>query len=97
MAKKKITRKALLKEPDEFLTFSNRAAIYISEHTQQLKYLGTGVAVCVLLYLAVTSYLGYVDRKGQEAYSRAYEAMSKSWGMNPEPKTRDRWWISLKR
>jgi len=34
---KKLTRKELLKGTDEFLTLSNRAAIFFSAHLRELK------------------------------------------------------------
>ncbi|MDY6879961.1 MAG: tetratricopeptide repeat protein [Desulfatiglans sp.] len=78
MAKKKITRKDLLKETDEFLSFSGRAINFFTAHQVQLKYAGMGIGVVILIYAAVYMYLGHVNKKGQEAYDRAYYSLSES-------------------
>jgi len=72
MAKQKIKRKELLKSPDEFLTFSERAINYIRDRAKYFEYAGMAVAAAALVYLAVTTYLGHVNRKGQAAYNEAY-------------------------
>ncbi|MBW2029476.1 MAG: tetratricopeptide repeat protein [Deltaproteobacteria bacterium] len=75
MAKKKKSRKELLKEPDEFLTLSARAIIAAREHARKLKFLGMAVVAVVLVYLGASTYLKYANRKGQEAYNEAYNAL----------------------
>ena len=82
MAKKKVTRKQLLKEPDEFLTFSGRAALFIREHTTPFKYLGVAVAAGLLIYLGITTFMGYINKKGQTAYNTAYYILAEN--ANPE-------------
>ena len=82
MAKKKVTRKQLLKEPDEFLTFSGRAALFIREHTTPFKYLGVAVAAGLLIYLGITTFMGYINKKGQNAYNTAYYILAEN--ANPE-------------
>ncbi len=74
MAKKKITRKQLLKEPDEFLSFSGKVFQYCTTHVKQLQYLGIAVAALVLLFFGGYSYYKYINKKGQEAYNKAYAA-----------------------
>jgi len=76
MANKKITRKELLKGPDEFLTLSNRAAIFFGAHLRELKIIGIAVAVVVAGYLSVYAYMGHINKKGQEAYNLAYDALT---------------------
>ncbi|MBW2205252.1 MAG: hypothetical protein JRF52_14625, partial [Deltaproteobacteria bacterium] len=49
---KKLTRKELLKETDEFLTLSNRAVMFFNAHLRGLKYCGIAIAVIVAGYLA---------------------------------------------
>lgn len=77
MAKQKATRKDLLKSPDEFLTVSGRAIALFSAHRRELEYLGIGLACLAIIYLAGQTYLGYVNKKGQEAYNTAYKAAVK--------------------
>ena len=72
MAKEKLTRKELLKGPDEFLTVSGRAILYVKEHTKPFKVAGYIVVGAALVYLGVNTYLNYANRKGQEAYDAAY-------------------------
>jgi predicted negative regulator of RcsB-dependent stress response len=78
MAKKKVTRKQLLKEPDEFLTFSGRAARFIREHSRKFTYLGVAVAVGLLIYLGITTFMGYINKKGQTAYNTAYYILAEN-------------------
>ena len=67
MAKKKVTRKELLKESDEFLTFSSRAIVFAREHSRHFQYVGIGIVVIILLYLGINTYLNYINKKGQAA------------------------------
>lgn len=85
MAKKKTTRKELLKKPDELLTFSSRVADFVSANQRQLRYLGLAVAVIVVAYLAVHTYLGYLNKKGQDAYSEAYYTLTQVMKRDADP------------
>jgi len=80
MAKKKVTRKQLLKEPDEFLTFSGRAALFIREHSRPFTYLGVAVAAGLIIYLGMTTFKGYMDKKGQTTYNTAYYILTENAG-----------------
>jgi tetratricopeptide (TPR) repeat protein len=80
MAKKKVTRKQLLKEPDEFLTFSGRAALFIREHSRQFSYLAGAVAAGLIIYLGTTTFKGYMDKKGQTTYNTAYYILAENTG-----------------
>ena len=71
MAKKKTTRKELLKSTDEFLTLSARAANFVRGHIQLFQYVGIGIACIILIYLGVNTYIDYVNKKGQEAFNAA--------------------------
>ena len=73
---KKLTRKELLKETDEFLTFSNRAVIFFNAHLRGLKYCGIAIAVIVAAYLAVYGYMRHINKSGQEIYNMAYETLT---------------------
>jgi predicted negative regulator of RcsB-dependent stress response len=72
MVKEKLTRKELLKSPDEFQTVSGRAILYVREHAKPFKIAGYILAGAALVYLGVNTYFNYADRKGQEAYDAAY-------------------------
>ena len=72
MAKQKITRKALLKSPDEFLTFTERALNFIRDRARYFHAAGIVIAAAAVVYLGVTTYLNYVNKQGQVAYYAAY-------------------------
>jgi tetratricopeptide (TPR) repeat protein len=77
MAKEKLTRKELLKSPDEFLTVSGRVILYVKEHTKPFKIAGGVLVGAALVYLGVSYYYNYANKKGQEAYDAAYEEVIK--------------------
>jgi tetratricopeptide (TPR) repeat protein len=77
MAKEKVTRKELLKSPDEFMTVSARAILYVKEHTKPFKIAGGILVGAALVYLGVNYYLNYANRKGQEAYDAAFYELAK--------------------
>jgi outer membrane protein assembly factor BamD (BamD/ComL family) len=78
MAAKKITRKELLKRPDEFISFSSRAIGFFSTHVHELKIAGVIVLGLLVCYLGGYAYLRYVDHKGQAAYNEAYYLLTES-------------------
>jgi len=73
---KKLTRKELLKETDEFLTLSNRAVMFFNAHLRGLKYCGIAVAVILVGYLAVYGYMRHINKSGQEVYNMAYDTLT---------------------
>ncbi len=82
MARKKISRKELLKKPDEFMTFSARVIGFFTGHSRQFEYLGMIIASLFLIYLGINTYLKHVNKKGQEAYNIAYQSILKNMGPN---------------
>jgi FimV-like protein len=85
MAKKRVTRKQLLKGPDEFLTFTEKAALFIREHDREFKYIVGAVAAIILIYLGVNTGIGYINKKGQSAYNMAYKLMAaQNTDLSPE-------------
>ena len=82
MAKKKLTRKELLKGADEFMTLSGKVALYSSQHLRELKLAGIGLAVVVVAYISIWAYMGHTNKMGQEAYNVAYDALVQS--LKPE-------------
>ncbi len=85
MAKKKLTRKELLKGADEFMTLSSKVALYSNQHVRELKLAGIGLAVVVVAYIAIWAYMGHTNKMGQEAYNVAYDALVQS----PQPEAAD--------
>jgi len=82
---KKTTRKELLKGTDEFLTFSSKAVNFITAHLRELKYAGFAIAIIVVAYLGVTTYLRYVNKNGQNAYNTAYQTLTKEMKPDANP------------
>jgi len=72
---KKLSRKDLLNSPDEFMTFSDRAVAFVKDHARQFELVGIALAVLCVVYLGISWYMGYMDKKGQEAYNKAFHAM----------------------
>ncbi|MBN1830832.1 MAG: tetratricopeptide repeat protein [Deltaproteobacteria bacterium] len=85
MAKKRVTRKQLLKEPDEFLTFTEKAVLFIKEHDRKFKFIAGTIGVIILIYLGVNTGMGYINKKGQSAYNLAFRLMSaQNTDLSPE-------------
>ncbi|MFO7785781.1 MAG: tetratricopeptide repeat protein [Thermodesulfobacteriota bacterium] len=82
---KKLTRKELLKGPDEFMTFSERAVSYVQDHTRAFVFAGVTVAVLILGYIGGSWYLDYKDRRGQEIYNQAYYALRNAEALGEKP------------
>ena len=80
MAKTKVSRKELLKRPDEFLTFSSKVITFAQEHSHQFRYLGIAVIAAILIYLGINTYIKYINKKGQNAYNMAYYTIVKNIG-----------------
>lgn len=86
MAEKK-TRKELLKEPDEFISFSSRVIRHARENPKNY---AAGAIVAVLVVLGVLAWFAY--RSHQEAASheafekayQAYEEIAQQESVNPE-------------
>ena len=87
MAKSKPTRKELLKGTDEFLTLTERGIRLFQKHMRVLKYIGLGIAVVIVAYLAGYTYLDHVNEKGQEAYNKAYDQLVKNMKPGADPET----------
>ncbi len=87
MAKKKSTRKELLKKEDEFLTISARAINYFNAHLNQFKFIGVVVVVIIVAYIAVHFYMRSINKKGQNAYNDAYYTLTQKTGPDLDPET----------
>ncbi len=78
--------KEILKKPDEFMNISASVLQWAREHGRLLKYVGVVIALAAVVFLVAHTYLGYADRKGQDAYNKAYNAMTET---NPSEKTKE--------
>ncbi|OQY41536.1 MAG: hypothetical protein B6240_15110 [Desulfobacteraceae bacterium 4572_87] len=79
MAKKKLSRKELLKNTDEFLTLSEKVVIYVKEHMGQVRWVGIGLAVIAVAYISIWGYMKHTNQKGQAAYNVAYDALAQNF------------------
>ena len=59
------------------MTFARMVA-FAHGHSRQFSYVGLAIAAIVLIYLAVNTYFGYVNKKGQQAYNKAYYSLLKT-------------------
>jgi outer membrane protein assembly factor BamD (BamD/ComL family) len=89
MTKIKVSRKELLKKPDEFITKSAKAIIFARDHSSKLKLIGIIIVALAVIYVSATTYKGYVNKKGQEAFNTAYYSITKkgSTGIDSEDLT----------
>ena len=75
MAKKRVTRKELLKKEDEFVSLSSRAVQYVSAHLKQIQYLTFSILIIILIVLGISLYLRHLNKKALAAYNRAYRSL----------------------
>jgi len=87
MAKKKITRKELLKKDDEFISLSNRLYMYASSHTRQIKYAILGLIIILAAISGIGLYLRYLHTKAVAAYAIAYKNMTADLSPDKEKDT----------
>jgi predicted negative regulator of RcsB-dependent stress response len=84
MAKKKTSRKEMLKGPDEFLSLSGRIAELVAENLRLLKIIGTALLAIVVLYIGFNAYMNLVNKKGQESLNTAFRALSRVETSKPD-------------
>ena len=72
MAKKKTTRKELLKKDDEFISLSNRFFQYVSTHGKQIQYLTASVVIIIAIVIGISLYFKHLNKKSLAAYNLAY-------------------------
>lgn len=72
MAKKKrVTRKQLLKEPDEFLTFSAKVIRFAAENQRAVLFAAVGLAVALMLFAGVRYYFRASEHRAQVLLEQA--------------------------
>ena len=87
MAKKKITRKELLKKDDEFISLSNRIYMYLSDHAKQVQYSIISLVLILAIIGGIGLYLKYLNKKALAAYSIAYKNMVTDFSTEKESDT----------
>jgi tetratricopeptide (TPR) repeat protein len=78
MAQKKVSRKELLKKPDEFITLTSKVIKFVREHATQFQYLGIALVGLIIIGMGIKGYKNYINKKGQNAYNMALYAVSKN-------------------
>lgn len=81
----KIDRKKLLKEPDEFLTFSDRAVRWGKDHLRALAITGGALVLALALVLGIQAYLNYRQSQGSQALANAFGAYAEAVMGQVEP------------
>lgn len=87
MAEKKISRKELLKEPDEFLTASAQTIAYIRDNPRQVLLIALVVVACIagaLGYHAYSRHTAQVSHELVQAALRQYEVIVSEKTAPPE-------------
>jgi predicted negative regulator of RcsB-dependent stress response len=74
MAKgKKISRKELLKKPDEFITLSTQILNWVKGNVQKVIWMGSGVVLLVILYFGYSAYQNRQESQAHEKYFSSLE------------------------
>lgn len=73
MAKKRVTRKELLKKEDEFISLSARVYQFVSAHGKQIQYAAICVTVVIVIVLGISLYFRHLNKKALAAYNIAYK------------------------
>ena len=71
MAKKKVTRKQLLKEPDEFITLTSKVIQWCRQYPKQLTYGIAAVVAVIIVLVAVKTINDYRSRAAAELLSQS--------------------------
>ena len=74
MAKKKKTRKQLLKEPDEFITFTGKAITFVTGYQKQISYMLCALVAVALIFFG---YRFFAQRAETKAFSLLGQTQSK--------------------
>lgn len=85
MAKKKISRKEMLKKPDEFISITTKAINFVKGHKRLFDYLGTAVLGAIIVYIGIYAYMRHVNNKGKEAFNTAFYSALYNTGSEDTP------------
>ena len=73
MAKKRETRKELLKKEDEFISLSTRIYRSVVEHRKKIQWAAIGVLALMVIIAGISLYFRHINQKALAAYSTAYK------------------------
>ena len=71
--RKSISRKEMLKKPDEFITTSNKIANWVKVHYQKVIWVGAVVVLVLGAFFGYRAYAAHQEQQGREAYFAALE------------------------
>lgn len=72
MAEKKLSRRELLKEPDEFIDTTARVMDFVRANPRKVVWAVIGVVMASLVVLGVYAYMSHRSSASQEAFEKAY-------------------------
>jgi outer membrane protein assembly factor BamD (BamD/ComL family) len=90
LAEKKVTRKELLKEPDEFLTVSSKALKYARENPRIVVIACALFALALVAAVAVYGLRQYRELQSHQRFDKAY-GMYRAVVLSPEPVPAEGW------
>jgi tetratricopeptide (TPR) repeat protein len=73
--KKKISRKDLLKKPDEFITLSTRTLNWVKDNPLKVIWTVTGLVLILTMYFGYSAYRNRQERLGHEKYFSSLEVV----------------------
>ena len=73
MAKKRVTRKELLKKEDEFISLSARIYQFVVEHRVQIQWAAICVLAIMVIVAGISLYFRHLNIKALAAYNMAYK------------------------
>lgn len=71
--KKRISKKELLKKPDEFITLSTRTLDWVKNNASKAIWIVSGLVLLLVLYFGYTTYRNRQERLGHEKYFSSLE------------------------
>ena len=75
MAKKRVTRKELLKKEDEFISLSARIYQYVVEYRKQIQWGAICVVAIMVIVVGIGLYFRHINAKALAAYNMAYKSL----------------------
>jgi len=73
MAKKRVTRKELLKKDDEFISLSTRIYQFVITHKKKIQWAGICLGAIAVVTLGINLYLRHLNQQALAAYNKAYQ------------------------
>ena len=73
--KKKISRKDLLKKPDEFITISTRTLNWVKDNYPKVIWIGSGIVFVLVLFFGYSAYRNRQEKQGHEKYFSSLEVL----------------------